>query len=55
MTAKGDRRMVCVRLSQAGVDQLDERTAKEGDEDRSALIRRLLAYGLLHMPRGWNR
>ena len=55
MTAKGDRRMVCVRLSQAGVDQLDQRAASEGAADRSELIRRLLKYGLQNMPKDWNR
>lgn len=54
MPRPGPRRpIVNVRISQAGIDRVDG-LAKEADVNRSEMIRRLLAYGVRHMPRDWR-
>ena len=47
------RPTVTFRIKRPGIDALDARAVEESVE-RSELIRRLLAYALRHMPKGWK-
>ena len=47
------RPTVTFRISQTGIDQLTARSTEESVE-RSELIRRLLAYAMWKMPKGWK-
>lgn len=44
---------MAVRVSVAGLRAVDER-AEEEDRSRSEMIRRMLAYAVWKMPRGWK-
>jgi hypothetical protein len=62
MPRSGPRRpLVALRLSEQGIEQIDRRALVEGltirngaAPNRSKTIRRLVAYGLAHMPEGWE-
>lgn len=47
------RPTVTFRITQAGIGALDARAGEESVE-RSELIRRLLAYAMWKMPKGWK-
>jgi metal-responsive CopG/Arc/MetJ family transcriptional regulator len=50
---KEPRVTIAVRVSAAGLTAIDER-AEEEDRTRSEIIRRMLAYAVQKMPRGWK-
>jgi len=55
MPRPGPRRpLVNVRLSEADVDLLRERAKQETGGNVSELIRRMLKYSTLKMPKGWD-
>lgn len=60
MPRTGPRRVpITVKLSQTGLDHVDQRAGKEipGERPngkRSEMIRRLLSYAVTHMPEGWG-
>ena len=55
MPRPGPRRpLVAIRLSESGIAHIDQRAAAEADGVRSEMIRRMLAYAALHMPKGWR-
>jgi hypothetical protein len=61
MPRPGPRRPgVTVRLSEPGRDWIDQRardeglTIRNGDPNRSEMIRLALAYAQRHMPEGWR-
>lgn len=47
------RPVLTLRLAQSGIDWIDERAAAEGVQ-RSELVRRMLAYSVRYMPKGWK-
>lgn len=47
------RQSVTVKLAKAGVDHIDQ-LATEAGVDRSEMIRRLLAFAVSRMPKGWT-
>ena len=54
MPRPGPRRpLVAIRLSEQGIEHIDERAA-EVEVNRSEMIRRMLAYAQRHMPKGWK-
>ena len=54
MPRPGPRRpQVAIRLSEAGVEHIDQRAAEQG-VNRSEMIRRMLAYASAKMPKGWK-
>lgn len=44
---------ITIRLSEAGIANLDELAAREG-VDRSEVMRRMLNYAARNMPQGWK-
>src|SRR5438105_1665570 len=55
MPRPGPRRpLVNVRLSEAGVVLLRQRAEQETDGNVSELMRRMLTYASMKMPKGWN-
>ncbi len=51
----GPRRpLVAIKLSQSGIEHIDQRAEVEADGNRSEMIRRMLAYAAAHMPKGWK-
>ena len=54
------RKLVAVKLSTDGIERIDKRAADEcplirnGEPNRSEMIRRMLAYAERHMPKGWQ-
>lgn len=61
MPRAGPRRpLAYFRISQAGLDRLDARARDEGlikrdgEPNRSDMIRTLLAYAVWKMPKGWR-
>ena len=50
---QGPRVAVTVRMSPTGLKAIDEAAARE-DRTRSDMIRRMLAYAAVHMPKGWR-
>jgi hypothetical protein len=61
MPRPGPRRpLVAIRLGDREREQIDTRARVElppkgdGAPNRSEMIRRLLDYGLIHMPPGWQ-
>lgn len=61
MPRTGPRRpLVAIKLSQDGIDHIDDRARAEvplkgnGQPNRSEMIRRMLAYAAAHMPKGWQ-
>lgn len=61
MPRPGPRRPVtALRLSVEGLAHIDRRaldeglTIREGEPNRSEMIRLMLAYASAHMPRGWR-
>lgn len=44
---------ITIRLSEAGIANLDELAAREG-VDRSEVMRRMLNYAARYMPQGWE-
>lgn len=61
MPRPGPRRpAVVIKLAQAGIDHIDQRAAVEvplrgnGVPNRSEMVRRMLAYAAVHMPKGWK-
>lgn len=48
------RRLVNARLSDEDTSAMQARADGEAGGNRSEMARRLLAYGLEHMPRGWT-
>jgi hypothetical protein len=51
----GPRRpLVAIKLSQPGIDHIDQRAEAEAEGNRSEMIRRMLAYAAAHMPKGWH-
>jgi hypothetical protein len=60
MPRPGPRRpLVALRLSEQGIEWLDQRARDEGltqgdEPNRSEMIRLALAYAQQHMPRGWR-
>jgi hypothetical protein len=54
MPRPGPRRpLVALRISAQGLAHIDQRAADEAEGVRSEMIRRMLAYAALHMPKGW--
>lgn len=51
--AKETRVTIAVRVSEAGLRAIDER-AEEEDRTRSEIVRRMLAYAVWKMPKGWK-
>lgn len=43
-----------VRLPERTREAVDNRAASEADGNASEILRRLIDYGLEHMPAGWN-
>ncbi|MGH3450186.1 MAG: CopG family transcriptional regulator [Haloechinothrix sp.] len=61
MPRRGPRRpLVGIKLSDEGRAHVDQRARDEGvlkrngDPNRSEMIRLMLAYASAHMPRGWR-
>jgi hypothetical protein len=48
------RPLINVRLSEAGVALLRQRAEIETDGNVSELMRRMLKYASIHMPKGWD-
>lgn len=55
MPRPGPRRpLVAIRLSEAGIEHIDQRAAEECGGVRSEMIRRMLAFSAQRMPKGWK-
>jgi hypothetical protein len=61
MPRPGPRRpIVALRLSDAGIEHIDERalaeglTIRGGEPNRSEMARLMLAYASAYMPKGWR-
>ena len=61
MPRPGPRRpLVAIKMSEDGIKHIDRRATDEGlikgngKPNRSEMIRRMLAYAALHMPKGWQ-
>jgi hypothetical protein len=50
---KEPRVTIAVRVSAAGLRAVDER-AEDEDRSRSEMVRRMLAYAVWKMPKGWK-
>jgi len=50
---KDPRVTIAVRVSPNGLRAIDQR-AVDDDRNRSEMIRRLLAFAVIHMPKGWR-
>lgn len=44
---------IAVRISVAGLRAIDQR-AEDEDRTRSEMVRRMLAYAVAKMPKGWR-
>jgi len=55
MPRPGPRRpLVALKLSEAGIEHVDRRATEEADGNRSEMLRRMIAYASIHMPRNWK-
>ena len=52
MQAKQPKRVLTVRVSETGFEHIKQR-AEEADVDISHMVRRMLAYASMNMPRNW--
>lgn len=61
MPRPGPRRpLVAIRMSEPGIAHIDRRaldeglTIRDGEPNRSEMMRLMLAYASAHMPKGWR-
>ena len=55
MPRPGPRRpLIALKLSEADVAYVDQRAADETDGNRSEMLRRMIAYASIHMPKNWK-
>lgn len=54
MPRPGPRRpLVALRLSEQGIEHIEQRATEETAGNFSEMARRMLAYAAVHMPKGW--
>ncbi|HEU4541749.1 MAG TPA: ribbon-helix-helix protein, CopG family [Jiangellaceae bacterium] len=45
---------MAIKLSEQGIEHIDQRAAAETAGNRSEMIRRMLAFAAQKMPKGWK-
>jgi hypothetical protein len=48
------RKPITIRLSEVGLERLNQRATEEAAGNQSEMVRRMLKYAMQHMPKGWH-